>query len=57
MLTEVRPRIWCEVSTECEPVVTGILQAASYEIYDARDDPSARKPLQRAVWDTLALPK
>lgn len=57
MLTEVRPRIWCEVSTECEPVVTGILQNARYEIYDARVDRSAREPLQRAVWDTLALPK
>jgi FkbM family methyltransferase len=57
MLAEVRPRIWCEVSTECEPVVSGILQDAGYKIYDARVDRSARKPLPRAVWDTLALPK
>ena len=57
MLNEVRPRIWCEVSTECEPAVSGILQDARYEIYDARVDRSARKPLLRAVWDTLALPK
>jgi len=57
MLTEVRPRIWCEVSTECEPMVTGILRAASYEIYDASVNHSARKPLRRAVWETLAVPK
>jgi FkbM family methyltransferase len=57
MLTEVRPRIWCEVSTECEQVVTEILQEASYEIYDAGVHHSARKPLRRAVWETLALPR
>jgi FkbM family methyltransferase len=57
MMSEVRPHIWCEVSAECEPVVTEILQDAKYEIYDARADRSARNPLQRAVWDTLALPK
>jgi len=57
MLTEVRPCIWCEVSTECEPVVSRILQDTDYEIYDADVNRSVREPLRRAVWETLALPK
>jgi FkbM family methyltransferase len=57
MLTEVRPRLWCEVSRECETAVTEILQAADYEIYDASVHCSSRKPLRRAVWETLAVPK
>ncbi len=57
LLSEVRPRIWCEVTPKNTEQVTSILQSANYGIYNANVDPLQRKLLPRAVWDTLALPK
>jgi FkbM family methyltransferase len=55
LLETARPRIWCEVWPGNGERVGKILQAANYNIYDAAANSAERKPLPRAVWDTLAL--
>ncbi len=55
LLEMVRPVIWCEVSPENSKAVFDILNPLGYELYAAAAP--ARVPLDRASWDTLALPK
>jgi FkbM family methyltransferase len=55
LLSEVRPRVWCEVSHKNVEEVTHLLQAANYDLYDASAAFSAGQPVSKAVWDTLAI--
>jgi hypothetical protein len=56
LLRTVRPVMWCEVSPENAISVAELLRDASYQIYAAALSPEKRTPLQRASWDTLAVP-
>ena len=56
LLLTSRPVVWCEVHPENSKIVAEILQASGYQIYAAALDPDKRTPLQRASWDTLAVP-
>jgi FkbM family methyltransferase len=55
LLETVRPVIWCEVSPENSKAVFDILDPLGYELYAAAA--TERAPLDRASWDTLAVPK
>ena len=56
LLTEARPKIWCEVSSRNTERVSKTLQGANYSMYNGSLDPVARTGLPQAVWDTVALP-
>jgi Methyltransferase FkbM domain len=45
-LREVRPTIWCEVSTENSTEITRLFHAANYKLYDAQVQP--HPPIDRA---------
>jgi len=47
--------IWCDVSPENAQAVFDILNPLGYELYAAAAP--ERVPLDRASWDTLALPR
>jgi FkbM family methyltransferase len=55
LLETVRPVIWCEVSPENSKPVFDILEPLGYDLYAAAA--TERVPLNRASWDTLAVPK
>lgn len=57
LLTKVRPRIWCEVLPRNAELASKVLHAADYVILNGQTSPSERRPLAKAVWDTLAVPK
>ena len=57
LLRTARPVIWCEVSPENSQAVADLLRDAGYEIYAAALPPSQRTALQRASWNTLAVPR
>ncbi len=57
LLAKVRPRIWCEVLPRNADAISNILHSAGYEIFNGQIEHSAREPLAKAVWDTLAAPK
>ena len=56
LLKEARPKLICEIHDENADPITSILQQNGYIIYDAEAVSSERKPLQRAVFNTLACP-
>ncbi|MCS7269403.1 MAG: FkbM family methyltransferase, partial [Geminicoccaceae bacterium] len=57
LLREVRPRLLIEVAeTNAEPV-TELLRAAGYRLFDAAEPGKGLPPVDRAVWDTLAVPE
>lgn len=56
LLRTSRPTIWCEVDPENSITVADTLLENGYQIYPAALDPAQRTPLQRASWDTLAVP-
>jgi len=57
LLQRVRPVILCEVSAERSAVVSEILRENRYKLFDAEKPPSQRPPLERACWNTLAIPE
>jgi len=57
LLQTARPVIWCEVAPENSQLVAELLHQAGYDIYAAALRPSDRTPLQRASWNTLAIPR
>ncbi|MFZ0813870.1 MAG: FkbM family methyltransferase [Candidatus Sulfotelmatobacter sp.] len=57
VLSKARPVIWCEVDPVNKDEVTRILHAHDYDIFYANQNPSQRKPLARAPWETLAYPR
>lgn len=56
LLAEVRPALLLEVAEGNAQAVTSILREARYHLFDAADPARALPPVERAVWDTLALP-
>jgi FkbM family methyltransferase len=57
LLRTARPLIWCEVAPENSMAVAEILRQSDYEIYAAALPPPQRTALQRASWNTLAIPR
>ena len=57
LLRTVRPVIWCEVAADNSETVSELLDQGAYELSSAAAEPAKRRPLTRAPWDTLALPK
>lgn len=56
LLSAAKPVIWCEVDPNNSLAVAEQLASNGYALYAAALDPSMRKPLKRASWDTLAAP-
>ncbi|MBI3546960.1 MAG: FkbM family methyltransferase [Gammaproteobacteria bacterium] len=56
LLSEIRPVIFCEVSSENAEAVTNILKKFNYTLFDATANKNNRKSLQLATWNTLAYP-
>lgn len=56
LLREVRPVVICEVSEENAAEAGAILHRHGYTLFDAAAPPEERRPLERPVWNTLALP-
>lgn len=57
LLREVRPVLICEVAEENADEAGAILRRHGYEMQDAAAPPEARRPLERPVWNTLAIPQ
>jgi FkbM family methyltransferase len=57
LLTEIRPVIYCEVSSENVDQVSSILHDHKYKMFDSEAKKTERTPLKRAVWNTLAYPE
>jgi len=56
LLSEVRPRLLCEVDAPNALEVGALLQGHGYSMLDASLGPSERTPLTVPTWNTLALP-
>jgi FkbM family methyltransferase len=57
LLSTICPVIWCEVAAENSEIVAELLHQGPYELHPAAAEPTKRRPLTRAPWDTLAVPK
>jgi FkbM family methyltransferase len=57
LLSEARPLIYIEVSTENSEKVTRQLRSASYDLFDPARRLEGQTPLDRCQWNTLAIPK
>lgn len=57
LLSEVRPRILCEVNGSNSEDVTALLKASKYVLYDADQPRVVRKELLSAAWNTIAYPQ
>ncbi len=55
-LAEVRPTLLLEVGEANADAVTELLGRAGYRLHDAADPERGLPEVDRAVWDTLALP-
>ncbi len=56
LLAEVRPRLLLEVAEPNAEAITAILRSAGYTLFDAADPARGLPPVDRAVWDTYAIP-
>ena len=56
LLSEVRPRILCEVNGDNSEEVSDLLKASGYTLYDADQPKVARQQLCSAPWNTIAYP-
>lgn len=57
MLKDIRPVIICEVGRAAAQQMTDILTGAGYRLYDGEKPLSGQTEVERAVWNTLAIPK
>jgi hypothetical protein len=57
LLGEIRPVIYVEVGTENIEKVSGRLHEFDYGLFDPSRPPDASPPLERCVWNTLAIPR
>jgi hypothetical protein len=57
MLSTIRPAILCEVSEPNIAGVTSRLHQADYVLFDGDRPASGAAPIDRACWNTLALPR
>jgi FkbM family methyltransferase len=55
LLTAVQPEILCEVGSAVCSDVTSLLSSHSYVLFDATLPSAEREPLEKAVWNTLAI--
>lgn len=53
LLAAARPRLFLEVSDQNVEAVTALLHEARYRLFDA----ASTEPIERAAWNTLALPE
>lgn len=56
VLEKHRPVLFCEVGEERSQEVTDYLHSMDYTISDMQAGPDSRQELDRAPWDTLAVP-
>jgi hypothetical protein len=56
VLGSYRPTVLCEVGEEQAEPLTRVFRDRGYEMFDADAPRHVRKPLARAVWNTLAIP-
>jgi FkbM family methyltransferase len=56
LLKRCRPRLICEVAAENSEAVSSLLAECGYRLYDADKPFDRRSPLDRAPWNTLAVP-
>jgi len=56
LLSEIRPKLICEVAAENAEAVGHTLAANGYTLFDAAVAPPARRPIPMPAWNTLALP-
>lgn len=56
LLAEARPRLLIEVAEPNADAVTTLLHQAGYTLFDAADPARGLAPVDRAVWDTCAIP-
>ncbi len=57
LLTDVRPRIFCEVTAENAGPAGALFAAFGYDVFDASVPAANRSPLEVAPWNTLAIPR
>ena len=55
LLSEIRPLVLCEVFSENAAAITQTLRSAGYSLFDAAIERPARRPLERAAFNTLAI--
>ncbi|SRR6266487_3597683 len=56
LLQTSRRIVWCEVAPQNSDAVAALLRNHRYDIYEADQDATDRKPVRRAPWSTLAVP-
>jgi FkbM family methyltransferase len=56
LLREHHPSILCEVMAETAGALSTMLRESGYVFYDGDAEPTARRPLARLAWNTLAFP-
>ena len=54
LLKTHRPVVWCEVSFQSAPLVTEMFHSLGYQLFNC--DEENRVPVERATWNTLAIP-
>jgi FkbM family methyltransferase len=54
LLKTHRPVVWCEVSFQSSPLVTDIFHSLGYQLFNPAE--KERVPIERATWNTLAIP-
>ena len=57
VLREHRPIIICETGDKAADEVSQLLHAQDYVLFDSSQPSATRKPVDRAPWDMLALPR
>jgi FkbM family methyltransferase len=57
ILREAAPVVLCEVAEENAAAVTRVLHEAGYTLFDADSPGPARPSLEKASWNTLAVPR
>src|SRR5439155_5615380 len=55
LLERARPIIWCEVDPSNAEAVSELLRSYDYRLFGADADP--HPPIERAWWNTLAVPE
>ncbi len=57
LLSEARPRLFCEVTAENAAAVGALFSSFDYDVFDASIGATERSPLTAAPWNTLAVPR
>ena len=57
LLSQIRPRIYCEVAAENSVAAGDLFSAFDYDVFDASLPAAKRSPLRAAPWNALAVPR